>query len=480
MDKAVQHQFLATPSAYPIPTWVSKQPRLEELAKLFAISDGLVAFCIASVLAAFLGLSASQGLALAAATAAGWLLISFAMGCYRQIGLRGWASGVGDTRAVAIAAVILAWILLAAMSSMQVGSPALAAVALAGTTAVLAAAGRALVRTWVHRAGSLTERTIVVGADPVGRRLLEKLHLHPQLGLAPLGFLDDTHTPHTHGHLGRVGDLPEVVRTLAVDRVIIAFPATDERTLLECVRYCRDRGTTLDIIPRLFEAFDETCAIDSIGGTPLVSITNQAMTRSASCAKRLFDVVVATTALALLSPLLCAIAIAIKLDTRGSILFSQPRIGRYGQVFQLLKFRSMCNGAESQKDVLRCENDLNDGVMFKLHSDPRVTKVGTILRRFSLDELPQLLNVLSGEMSLVGPRPLVKDESDTLAEGWQTRRLELAPGITGPWQISGRNNTKFQEMVCLDYQYVANWSLIRDVEILLSTISAVISGRGAY
>jgi lipopolysaccharide/colanic/teichoic acid biosynthesis glycosyltransferase len=175
-----------------------------------------------------------------------------------------------------------------------------------------------------------------------------------------------------------------------------------------------------------------------------------------------------------------AVAIAVKLESRGPVFFRQPRAGRGRSSFRLIKFRSMYVDAEERKAEIAGLNESDDGVMFKIKKDPRVTRVGSFIRRFSLDELPQLFNVLVGEMSLVGPRPLIFPETDALEADWHLRRLELRPGLTGPWQVYGRSQNPFQEMVRFDYQYVAGWSLARDIEILLATIPAVLSGRGAY
>jgi lipopolysaccharide/colanic/teichoic acid biosynthesis glycosyltransferase len=175
-----------------------------------------------------------------------------------------------------------------------------------------------------------------------------------------------------------------------------------------------------------------------------------------------------------------ATAIAVKVNSKGPIFFHQARAGRRNRSFNLIKFRSMYVDAEQRKADFDRMNESDDGVMFKIRDDPRVTRVGRVLRRFSIDELPQLFNVLKGDMSLVGPRPLIFSEAEALEERWHLRRSELRPGITGPWQVYGRSQSPFQEMVRFDYQYVAGWSLARDVELLLETLPAVLSGRGAY
>ncbi|HYC82155.1 MAG TPA: sugar transferase, partial [Solirubrobacterales bacterium] len=170
----------------------------------------------------------------------------------------------------------------------------------------------------------------------------------------------------------------------------------------------------------------------------------------------------------------------IKIDSRGPIFFRQVRAGRGNTEFKLIKFRSMYRDAEERKRQFERENEAQDEVMFKIKRDPRITRVGRFLRRSSLDEIPQLFNVLTGEMSLVGPRPLILKEAKEANKSWYARRLDLRPGITGLWQVSGRSDLPFEEMVSFDYQYVSGWSLARDVEILLATIPVVISGRGAY
>jgi exopolysaccharide biosynthesis polyprenyl glycosylphosphotransferase len=257
-----------------------------------------------------------------------------------------------------------------------------------------------------------------------------------------------------------------------VDRVMIAFSRASHHQLLDCIRVCRDADVAVDIVPRLFEFLEGAQTVNQLGGMPLMSIDPPSFSRFSAGIKRAFDIVGAGCGLLALSPLLIAIAVAIKLDSRGPVLFSQARSGWRGRPFRLLKFRSMRQGSS----VLVRE----DGAIVKSRDDVRVTRVGRLIRRFSLDEAPQLINVLKGDMSLVGPRPLVMAEYNTLNGDWHARRSDLRPGLTGPWQVAGRSNISFQEMVQFDYQYVAGWSLARDLEIVLATVPAVLSGRGAY
>jgi lipopolysaccharide/colanic/teichoic acid biosynthesis glycosyltransferase len=200
------------------------------------------------------------------------------------------------------------------------------------------------------------------------------------------------------------------------------------------------------------------------------------LTRSSAWFKRGFDWLGASLGLLAVSPLLAVIAVAIKLDSRGPVFFRQQRVGRHGQRFRMLKFRTMVPDAEALKEGLRDRNEAKEG-LFKIAADPRITRVGRLLRASALDELPQLWNIVRGEMSLVGPRPLVLDE-DQRIEGWHRRRLELMPGMTGPWQILGPSRVPLKEMVAIDYLYVANWSLWTDVKILLRTVPHVLGRHG--
>jgi lipopolysaccharide/colanic/teichoic acid biosynthesis glycosyltransferase len=216
--------------------------------------------------------------------------------------------------------------------------------------------------------------------------------------------------------------------------------------------------------------------VDDIEGITVLGLNPLTLTRSSRVLKRFMDIVGAMVGLLLFSPVVAMVAVAVKLDHKGSVLFKQERIGRRGRPFRLLKFRTMVSGAERQVEELFEQSE--DPHWLKLDHDPRVTRVGRVLRLTSLDELPQLWNVLSGDMSLVGPRPLIETE-DAAVSGWARTRLDLAPGITGLWQVLGRTSIPFEEMVKLDYLYVTNWSLWLDVKLLLRTFPVVLHRRGA-
>ena len=348
----------------------------------------------------------------------------------------------------------------------------------------LALAGRTTLRASLHRVSPLRQRTLIIGSGLVASQLLDRLRRHGEYGLDPIGIVDD----EIHDDfgldvpvLGRFDDLRDVLRRHNVERVMIAFSRTSHEELLDVLRACREERVAVDIVPRLFEFLDGAKAIEQIGGIPLLTISAAAPRRaSRRVAKRALDVAVAGGLLIAMAPVLLIVALAIKIESRGPVLFKQPRAGLRGKPFMVFKLRSMYQDAEARKAELMRHNEMDGGVLFKVQRDPRITRLGRWLRRLSIDEMPQLLNVLRGEMSLVGPRPLVLPESALLGDSWHARRLDLRPGLTGPWQISGRSDLTVQDMVRLDYQYVTGWSLTRDLEILLGTVTVVLNGRGAY
>jgi lipopolysaccharide/colanic/teichoic acid biosynthesis glycosyltransferase len=232
----------------------------------------------------------------------------------------------------------------------------------------------------------------------------------------------------------------------------------------------------VSLLPQVFDALGPSVEIDDVEGVTLLGINPPVLGRSSRAMKRSLDFIGAAVLTVLLLPMLVAIAVAIKLDSRGPVFFRQSRVGKGGSRFGVLKFRTMHTDAEARRAELLA--DSIDPNWLHLENDPRITRVGQRLRHLSLDELPQLWNVLRGEMSLVGPRPLIEEE-DQMIGGWGRSRLDLTPGITGVWQVLGRTNIPFEEMVKLDYLYVTNWSLWTDVRLILRTLPVVISRRGA-
>ena len=241
--------------------------------------------------------------------------------------------------------------------------------------------------------------------------------------------------------------------------------------MTELIRLAKSAGVQVSLLPRMLEVVGSAVEFEDIDGMMLLGVRPFGLSRSSRLLKRAFDLVATSIGLLIAGPVLAIVAVAVRLDSKGPIFFRQVRVGRDGQPFRIFKFRSMVVNAEEQKEQLRALSEVGEG-MFKISRDPRVTRVGAFLRRTSLDELPQLFNVLKGEMSLVGPRPLVTDE-DVLVLGLDRSRLHLTPGMTGPWQVLG-SRVPMQEMVGLDYIYVANWSLWLDLKLLIQTARHVL------
>lgn len=341
---------------------------------------------------------------------------------------------------------------------------------------VLMIGGRALAR---YCAGRLTpvERCLLVGDPKVAEELRGKLAVGQLVNAELVGVVP----PNGHPNGASPGSelLPELGPTLLskeVDRVIIAADPDGVDELLYTIRELKAYGVKVSVLPDTSRVAGSSVELDHLHGITLLGMRRFEITRSSRSIKRGFDLVVSATALAVLAPILIAVAVALKLDSPGPVLFRQRRIGRNGDEFEMLKFRSMVDGADHLKEELRLFNEGAAG-LFKISGDPRITRIGRILRRWSLDELPQLFNVLRGEMALVGPRPLVPEE-DQQVEGWYRRRLDVAPGMTGHWQVLGASRIPLDEMVKLDYLYVANWSVWNDIRLLLRTMPVVFGRRG--
>ncbi len=335
----------------------------------------------------------------------------------------------------------------------------------------------------VSRAISLriaaAERCLFIGDEMSAETIRAKLTGHGGVKADVVAHLDlDKVAPWSTDSFSeaRLAEIRDLAQTLDVHRAIIAPRSVDAGEMLNLVRTLKAVGVRVSVLPRLLEVVGSSVEFDDLHGVTVMGVRRFDLTRSSAAFKRVFDLVGASVGLLAVSPLLAVIAVAIKLDSRGPVFFRQQRVGRHGHRFQMLKFRTMVPDAEALKDGLRDRNEAQEG-LFKIAEDPRVTRVGRLLRRSALDELPQLWNIVRGEMSLVGPRPLVLDEDQRIA-GWHRRRLELMPGMTGPWQILGPARVPLREMVAIDYLYVANWSLWSDIKILLRTIPHVLGRHG--
>jgi exopolysaccharide biosynthesis polyprenyl glycosylphosphotransferase len=323
------------------------------------------------------------------------------------------------------------------------------------------------------------ERVLIVGADNLTEVLVHKMRQHPEYGLNAVGALCPGGRASRRLSVPVVGspsDLRAAVIKHDVDRIVLSRPSLDEQGQIDLLHRCRELSLKVSVLPELFETMGPSMEVDDVEGITLLCLHPPVLSRSSRFIKRSLDFAGASLLLTLLAPALLVMALAIKLDSRGPVFFCQDRIGKDGRRFRLWKFRTMCTDAEERAAELRSLS--KDPDWLHLEDDPRITRTGRLLRQTSLDELPQLWNVLKGEMSLVGPRPLIESE-DRLIDGWGRSRLQLTPGLTGSWQVLGRTSIPFEEMVKLDYLYVTNWSLWTDIRLIVRTLPAVAMRRGA-
>jgi exopolysaccharide biosynthesis polyprenyl glycosylphosphotransferase len=331
----------------------------------------------------------------------------------------------------------------------------------------------------ILRAAGYRRRAVLVGTGKHIRDVAAALRDAPHSPIEVVGFLSPRELP-ANGlrSLGSMNDLEKVLGSERIDEVIIADPDFPQVEAVELVDQCHQRGVRVRLAPSTMEILIHRAEFVPGQSVPLFELGPPVFEGVDFALKRAFDVVGATLLLVVLSPLLLAIVIAVRVSSRGPIVFRSTRRGIGQRPFQCLKFRTMHTDAEEHQADL---DELNEasGALFKIREDPRLTRVGRLLRRFSLDELPQLVNVLRGEMSLVGPRPLPQRDYEML-EDWHRKRYLVLPGITGLWQVSGRSELDFDDLVHLDFIYLEHWSLALDLTILLKTIPAVLSQRGAY
>ncbi len=366
-----------------------------------------------------------------------------------------------------------------------------------GVTLVVTPAARALARAWHRRHPGSEEKTVIVGTGAVGQLLADKLIQRRVHGLRLVGFVDDAPPP---AHLpvvdvpilGRVDELPGLIDVWGVERVIVAFSLSSDERTQRLVRSLRDSDVEIDVVPRLFDVVGPTDEIHSLDGVPLIVHPRLRNAAAAGRAKRAIDVLLASLGLLFLAPVLGLIAALVKLDSPGPAIYDAPRLGRGGRDFKQLKFRTMhaylCHGSgyggdEAEKAFLAllAENEeLREQYerTHKLDPDPRVTRIGRVLRATSLDELPQLWNVVRGDLSLVGPRPVTPPELARYGDH-AGDLLSVRPGLTGYWQVSGRSALGYDERVRLDLAYVKSWSLKLDFLILLRTTNLLTGRAGA-
>jgi exopolysaccharide biosynthesis polyprenyl glycosylphosphotransferase len=352
--------------------------------------------------------------------------------------------------------------------------------ALAGIAGILHSVA-SLASRWAEREGNQgvarglggMRNVLIVGAGRLGHRLASHLEKHPELGRSVCGFVDDW-KPLGNGVIGRISALAELARTGFVDEVILAGPHDREKTL-RVLRAAQQLRLDVKMAPDLFGC-EPTGGTERIGGIPLICLHEERLPVAGLLLKRALDVVGAVTGLIFMGPALALLAAFVRLDSPGPVLYAALRAGRKGRPFRCYKFRTMVRGADALKEELRKRNQ-RQGPFFKIADDPRITRVGRVLRRYSLDELPQLWNVLRGEMSLVGPRPHPLDDFSAYSIE-HLPRLDVLPGMTGLWQVTARRDPSFQTGMNLDIEYIHRWSLKMDMRILLKTAVVVLRGGG--
>jgi exopolysaccharide biosynthesis polyprenyl glycosylphosphotransferase len=339
-----------------------------------------------------------------------------------------------------------------------------------------------LIMGMLYRLGLGESRLLVVGSGRLGKMIMQHMVANPNLGYNIVGFLHDMNEPPSDfgrfKMLGTLEDLGMVIRSMQIDEVIIALPSHLHQQSIRSVRLCERLGTSFKLVPDLYELSLSRIDMEAIEGIPLIGIKQVSINSVQRLVTRVVDVIVAALILIIGFPLWLCIALAIGLSSPGEILYKQIRIGLNGRPFKVYKFRSMYKNAEARLADLVAHNEVQ-GPLFKIKDDPRITPVGRFLRHTSFDEIPQLINVIKGEMSLVGPRPQLPHEVAQYEE-WQKGRLAIKPGMTGLWQVRGRSNISFDEGMLMDLYYIENWSLRLYFQVLLRTIPAVLFRRGAY
>jgi exopolysaccharide biosynthesis polyprenyl glycosylphosphotransferase len=320
---------------------------------------------------------------------------------------------------------------------------------------------------------------VVIGTGPLGRHTAAHLASRAPVTIHYLSFEDEIPPSRFAGSLiGESDDLERVLRERPIDEVYIAGSSLRHGAAMQAaIRVCERFGTPFALPASQFRLDRARPADAHAIGDGYVHYVSVEHKSHQLVMKRVLDILVSAIALVLLSPVLVAAALAVVLTSRGPVLFRQQRVGRFGRPFHMLKFRSMVVDAEAQKAALMSKNE-QSGPVFKIKNDPRITRVGRFLRKYSIDELPQLINVMRGDMSLVGPRPPIPSEVERY-EPWQRRRLSVRPGITCLWQVSGRNSISFEEWMYLDMRYIDHWSLAEDLKLILKTVPVVVTGRGA-
>jgi exopolysaccharide biosynthesis polyprenyl glycosylphosphotransferase len=483
-----------------------KTKRRGALVRRSLLSADLVGLTLAFVLAQqiFAGhdgadhLSRFTELALFLVSLPGWVVAAKVYGLYDKDEERTDHSTTDDFAGVFHLIIVCTVLLYAGFRITGIAEPYFSKLSTFSALAiVVVTAGRSVARAICRRQIGYLQNAVIVGAGEVGQSVARKLVSHHEYGINVVGFVDadpkERREELAHvSILGDIADLPVLIRLLDVERVIIAFSNDSSEELLRLINEIRPLDVQIDIVPRLFAGLGPSVSIHAVEGIPLLGLPPVNLSRSSLIVKRAVDVALAATGLLVLAPFFALIALLIKLDARGPVFYRHERVGRGGQPFRLFKFRTMyldaCRGAgyggESAEDAFA--QLMTDPLRkqefettYKLQEDPRVTRLGGLLRRTSIDELPQLINVVLGDISLVGPRPVTADELHRYGDR-VGGLLNLRPGVTGYWQINGRSSLDYEDRVRLDMAYVGGWSLRLDLEILVKTVRVVFASRSAY
>jgi exopolysaccharide biosynthesis polyprenyl glycosylphosphotransferase len=492
----------ATAAALPVPVPVTRDAKTtarpgdergRRLRRLLLLAD-VAALCAAFVgTQIFIGSFPSTGLPLLILSIPLWVLLAYLHRLYHLDSYRADYRAADELGPVLQMATVWSWMTLLALELVDANGAGVGRIALFwALTLLLLTSFRSIARAHARNRPWYLQNALVVGPPDQTEIIVRKLDRHPEWRIRATAYVDlslDQAGPGGPAYPLDVSAMPTddvrlitLVRSLGVDRVMLAPALSESQRRAALVCELGDLGVHVDLVPSWSDTVGARLQLHEMEGMPLLTVPRSAMGRSSLRLKRALDIAAGSLALVVLAPVLAVCAVAIKLDSPGPVLFRQRRVGRHDEPFEVLKFRSMCDGADTQKQEVAPLNVHGGGTdvgMFKIPEDPRVTRIGAFLRRYSLDELPQLFNIVRGEMSLVGPRPLIETE-DRQVEGRFRRRLGITPGLTGLWQVHGRSDIPFQEMVTLDYLYVTNWSLWGDVKLLMRTVSAVFRGRGAY
>ncbi len=415
-----------------------------------------------------------------------WLYIVYnGSGLYRTVRGRAWIEEVyvilnGATNATLIIMALSFVLQPFVFSRLMLLYVAVITVILLSVTRII----QRLLRASLRARGVGIERVLIIGMDGVGQAVLRTVLARKDLGLVAVGYVDDD---PSRGEadlgrvlgLGKIQNLAQIIQEKQVQMVIITLRWHEHDRIYQIVRECQIAGADVRVVPDIFQLNLKQVQIENLDGIPLLGTSPEPrLNVRERLLKRLIDVLIILIASPILLFLFAIIAIAIRIEGRGPIFYSAVRVGENGKLFKMVKFRSMIPDAEKYRKTLVETNEL-DPRHPKILNDPRITRVGNIIRKTSLDELPNLINVLRGQMSLVGPRPPTPDEVE-LYDEWHKQRLKTMPGITGLWQISGRSDVPFDEMCLLDIYYIENWSLGLDIQILLMTLPRVLLRQGAY